>query len=365
MGRCPAFFSLTYMNQFRSRSSSVVPRRSGRTRRPIQRILQIHGLLVAQRFPNCSTLAREIEVTPKTIQRDLNFMRDEMSLPLEYHEREHGYFYTKPVTDFPLLQLSRRDMLALFLARRALEPLHGTRLEKLLAESFEKIAEAATGTVAFRWTELDAAFSVKTSGVVSADLELFSTLLDAVLERREVVFEYLKLGATRAERRQVRPYHIGRVDQGWYLTAHDPARGAERTFALPRIKHLTILKTRFTVPPDFDASSHLAGGFGVWSYSAEDSMKQVIRLQFTDYAARVVAERQWHPSQELITKKDGSIEMRLQVSGWEELMRWILSWGRHAQVIEPAELYTRVQEEIQHMAHLYQAPMNAPSSQSP
>lgn len=341
------------MNKHRSRSSSATSRRTGHTRRPIQRILQIHGLLVANRFPNCRTLAREIEVTPKTIQRDLNFMRDEMSLPLEYHEREHGYFYTKPVTEFPLLQLSRTDMLALFLARRALEPLQGTRLEKLLAESFEKISEAATGTVSFRWTELDAAFSVKTSGVVSADVELFSTLLDAVLERREVVFDYLKLGATRAERRQVRPYHIGRVDQGWYLTAHDPARGAERTFALPRIQHLTMLKTRFAPPPNFDAARHLGGGFGVWSYSAEDSVKQVVRLRFTGYAARVVGERHWHASQELIPKKDGSLELRLQVTGWEELMRWILSWGRHAQVIEPQQLRVRIQDEIEHMAHLY------------
>ncbi|RBP38122.1 putative DNA-binding transcriptional regulator YafY [Roseimicrobium gellanilyticum] len=300
------------MNQFRSRSSAATSRRVGRTRRPIQRILQIHGLLIAKRFPNCSTLAREIEVTPKTIQRDLNFMRDEMSLPLEYHEREHGYFYTTPVTEFPLLQLSRRDMLALFLARRALEPLHGTRLEKLLAESFEKIAEAATGTVSFRWTELDAAFSVKTTGVVAADLEFFSTLLDAVLERREVTFDYLKLGATRPEQRKVRPYHIGRVEQGWYLTAYDLARRAERTFALPRMRHLTLLKTRFAPPADFDAAKHLAGGFGVWSYELEGRKQEMVRLLFTGYAARVVAERQWHPSQEIVAKKDGSIEFRLQ-----------------------------------------------------
>jgi predicted DNA-binding transcriptional regulator YafY len=352
------------MNQFRSRASSATSRRTGRTRRPIQRILQIHGLLVAQRFPNCSTLAREIEVTPKTIQRDLNFMRDEMSLPVEYHEREHGYFYTKPVTEFPLLQLSRRDMLALFLARRALEPIEGTRLEKLLAESFEKIAEAATGTVTFRWTELDAAFSVKTSGVVPADLELFSTLLDAVLEQREVSFDYVKLGATRPEQRKVRPYHVGRVEQGWYLIAHDLARRAVRTFALPRIQHLTLLKTRFTVPPDFDAAKHLAGGFGVWSYSEEGRMQQVVTLRFTGYAARVVAERQWHPSQELTTKKDGSLEMRLQVSGWEELMRWILSWGRHARVLEPAALRSRVEDEVRQMAGLHPVQADRPSPNS-
>lgn len=340
------------MNHFRLRSGSF-PRRTGHTRRPIQRILQIHGFLVAQRFPNCTTLAREIEVTPKTIQRDLNFMRDEMCLPLAYHEREHGYFYTKPVTEFPLLQLSRRDMLALFLARRALEPLQGTRLERLLGESFEKISEAATGTVSFRWTELDAAFSVKTTGVVAADLELFSTLLDAVLERREVTFTYLKLGATREEQRQVRPYHIGRVEQGWYLYGHDLARRKYRTFALPRIRQLVLLKQHFELPPDFDLQEHLGANFGVWSYQEETRKQEIITLRFTGYAARVVAERQWHPSQELTTRKDGSLEMRLQVSGWEELMRWILSWGRHAEVLAPTALRTHIHHEAREVARIH------------
>lgn len=314
---------------------------------------QIHQVLVANRFPNCRTLAKEIEVTPKTIQRDLNFMRDDMCLPLEYHEREHGYFYAKPVTEFPLLHLSKRDMLALYLARRALEPMHGTRLEKLLAESFEKITEAATGSVSFRWTELDAAFSVRSAGVVAADLERFSTLLDAVLERREVAFDYLKLGATRPERRQVRPYHIGIIDHGWYLIAHDPARRAERTFALPRLGNLVMLKKRFAADAGFDLRRHLGGGFGVWSYDRQDRPSQMVRLRFTGYAARVVAEREWHPTQEFTKRKDGGLEMRLQVCGWEELTRWILSWGRHAEVLKPAELRKRVAEEVRHLAPLY------------
>src|SRR5436190_15138771 len=102
-------------------------RREGRTRRPMLRIMHIHEVLLSQRYPNCNTLAQEIEVDRKTIQRDISYMRDEMRLPLEYHQIEHGYYYTKPVTDFPLLHLSRQDLLALFLARKALDPLRGSR----------------------------------------------------------------------------------------------------------------------------------------------------------------------------------------------------------------------------------------------
>lgn len=87
------------------------------------RVLEIHKTVRAARYPNCSTLAKEIEVTPKTIQRDINFMRDQLGLPLEYHSTKHGYYYTQEVHEFPLLQLSRNNLVALFLARHTLEPL--------------------------------------------------------------------------------------------------------------------------------------------------------------------------------------------------------------------------------------------------
>ena len=90
------------------------------------RVFEIHRLVRSGRFPNCSTLAQEIEVTAKTIQRDISFMRDQLGMPLEYDAIRHGYHYTQEVSEFPLLQLSRNDLVALFLARHALDPLRGT-----------------------------------------------------------------------------------------------------------------------------------------------------------------------------------------------------------------------------------------------
>ncbi len=110
--------------------------RSGVSRPALWRVLEIHKIILAGRYPNCSTLAAEIEVTPKTIQRDMSFMRDQLGMPLEYDQVRHGYHYTREVHEFPLLHLSRNDLVALFLARHALEPVRGTRLERMLAETF-------------------------------------------------------------------------------------------------------------------------------------------------------------------------------------------------------------------------------------
>jgi len=67
------------------------------------RVLETHKFVQTGKHPNCSTLAAEIEVTPKPIQRDITFMRDQLDLPLEYDQLEHGYYYMQAVHEFPML----------------------------------------------------------------------------------------------------------------------------------------------------------------------------------------------------------------------------------------------------------------------
>jgi proteasome accessory factor B len=163
-----------------------------------------------------------------------------------------------------------------------------------------------------------------------------------------VSFEYHKLTGNKPEQRTVHPYHVGQIEHGWYLLAYDPARKAVRTFALQRITHLTMLKTKFVRDPRFNARDHLGGGFGVWSYAGEEKRKHEVHIRFEGYAARIVGERQWHLTQAIRKlKADGSvIEFQADLSGLEEITRWVLSWGSKAKVLGPPELKKRVQEEL-------------------
>jgi proteasome accessory factor B len=314
------------------------------------RVSEIHRLIRQGRRPNCSTLAREIEVTAKTIQRDICFMRDQLNMPLEYDPVRHGYFYSEEVSDFPSMRLSRHELVALFLARQALEPMRGTKLQKVLSESFRRIAQSCSGELSVSWEDFDEAFSVKAAGAVAADVTLFSDLMEAVQKRREVSFLYRKPNEREAALRQVRPHHVGQVDHGWYLVGWDQGRKAMRTFALQRIEQLKVLSKRFERETGFDARQYFGAGFGVWSYGEGDRAHHV-RLRFHDYAARFVAERQWHSSQKLsLLKEDGSeLLFEAWLGGLEELTRWVLSWGSKVEVLGPVQLRQRVQAELKAM----------------
>ena len=81
--------------------------RQARSERPahrarrLERMLRIHQALQSGSYPNATTLARQLEVSTKSIHRDLEFMRDRLELPIEYDGSRFGYFYTEPVRPFP------------------------------------------------------------------------------------------------------------------------------------------------------------------------------------------------------------------------------------------------------------------------
>ena len=335
-------------------SKSTKPRsRLGVSRVAEWRVGRIIGIIASGKYPNCQTLAREIEVSPKTIQRDLDHMRNLKNLPLEYDPQRRGFYFTQPVHAFAPMQLSRGELVALFVAQKALEPLRGMRLQRLVAESVHKIAAACPESVTLHWQELDEAYSVKATGVIAADTALFESLLRAVMNHREVRFEYQKLGGRRREVRHVQPYHVGQLQNGWYLIAHDLERGEMRKFALQRMSGLEVLKAKFERDAGFSLREYLSSGFGVWSYGPE-ARRCRVRIRFTDWAARVVAERHWHPSQSIqALQADGSeIEFCAELAGLEEVTRWVLGWGRQARVLEPEALRRRVLRELDDMVRL-------------
>lgn len=189
--------------------------RDGRTRRPIQRIYEIHSRIRSGDLPNCSTLAQALEVDRKTIQRDITFMRDAMGLPLVYCDELHGYRYDGDVSDFPVFQISAEELATLFFTRTALQGIRGTRLADALSAAFAKITRGLLGQIQFTWSDLDEAFSHKSVQQDPSLIKPFGQIAKAILDQSETVFHYRKLEGEKAEPRRVQPLHLGEVEGGW------------------------------------------------------------------------------------------------------------------------------------------------------
>jgi proteasome accessory factor B len=319
------------------------------SRPPLERMMQIHARLKDRHFPNCRKVAEQLEVSPKTIQRDIDFMRYRLGLPIDYDPLRFGFYYSEPVTSFPNIEVSEGEITALFVAQKALAQYKGTPFEQPLRTAFRKITDGLTDRVSFSWSELDNVISFRSAGASPADLELFEDVSKAVLRSVEISFDYRKLRSQDYEARIVQPYHLASVENQWYLFGHDLDRRQLRTFALPRMRKIRLTNKRFHRPPDFSIAKILRGSFGAHS----GKRKYRIKLQFDPFAARLVAERTWHESQRIHSKRDGSIILEIELTGLEEIERWILSWGSHVRVLAPAELIEVVGDAAESVTKLY------------
>ena len=240
---------------------------------------------------------------------------------------------------FPSVQISEGELVALFVARRALEQYRGTTFAKPLRAAFERLTAALPEQIGFGWEELDGAMSFRagTAGRGTADVEAFKIVSQAVLRREELEFDYRKPAlpaGQRAERRRVQGLHLGCFDNQWYLIGQDLVRRGTRTFVLGRMSAVRNMKKRFVPPSSFNLERLLAGSFGVFSGLPTER----VRLRFSPQVAGFVREREWHPSQKVEECDGGEVELQLEIGVSPEVERWVLGWGNDVQVLGPTTL---------------------------
>ncbi len=319
------------------------------TRPPWERMMQIHERIKANRYPNCTKIAKEVEVSTRTIKRDIDFMKYRLNLPIEYDNKRYGFYYTKTVENFPGLPVTEAEVFALLVAHKAIAQYQGTPYEKPLDAAFRKLTGQLGTQAKFTLGNLDEALSFRPFAPGDADLEIFQILTRALQEQRAVTFDYKNLGAQNYQARHVHPYHLACIQNHWYLFAFDVTRKAMRTFVLSRLRDLELTKEKFKPDAKFDPDEYLKGSFTV--FKGKEDYEVVI--EFDVWATDLIRGRKWHASQTFSELPNGTSRLTMRLNNIEEMEQWVLSWGLHATVIRPAELSKRLRNTIAGLAARY------------
>jgi predicted DNA-binding transcriptional regulator YafY len=313
---------------------------------PLARMELIYRAIKTQRRPNCSSLAQKLEVSAKTVQRDIDYMRYQLNLPIEYDKERHGFYFTEQVTHFPAVHVTESELVALLVARKAVEQYANTPFQKPLTEAFQKLTAGLDGQISFNWHEFEQTFDIRPIGVSKQNLAVFEVVAAALRENRELELQYRKLEATRPELRRVQPYSLVCVENQWYLRAWDLVRRDLRTFHLGRVLRAKKLPHHFKRPIGFDVNEALLDSIGVFVGTPPEN----IVLRFSGWAATVAAERTWHSSQSIRTRDDETVEIKLNVAVNPEFERWLWSWGDVVEIISPIALRDKIRAAHQRAA---------------
>ncbi len=214
-----------------------------------------------------------------------------------------------------------------------------------LRTAFQKL-QAATNSpgskVSISWEDLDSAISFRHFDAYLPDAKIFTETTKAIQKEEVLEFDYKKLDANAYEKRTVEPWHLACVSGQWYLLGYDQIREARRIFVLARMQNVSASKRGFSGrrPGDAEIQKLFQNSFKIWQ--SEDKKLQQIVLYFSGRPAQLVRERNWHPSQRIQELADGTLELRLKLNSLEEILPWVLSWGRDCKVLSPAKLQKKV-----------------------
>jgi predicted DNA-binding transcriptional regulator YafY len=333
------------------RRAKANSRRSDRERiTHVERIFWIDYELRAQRFPNATTIAAHFEISSKTAQRTLDYMRDRLRLPLEYSAAHRGWHYTEPVYGLPAVEMTEGELVAILLAEKLARQYRGTAIGQQVEEAFAKVLRAVTNVISVDLNALAEAHSFEAAATSELDHDLFRRLGRAAIERRRIEMTYFTATTGKISRRRADPLHLRNYLGEWYLIAWDHLRSEVRDFHIGRIRELAVTDEHFNWPAGFDLEDYLNSGFGMIR-GAEPAEVEIV---FDEYQARWMRERgKFHPTEEREELPDGGLKLRMRVTALDGVKRFVMQYGAHARVIGPEALREAIREEGKKMQEMY------------
>jgi len=297
------------------------------------RLLRLLSLLQARRDWPGDELARRLEISGRTVRRDIERLR-ELGYPVEATTGPDGGYRLEAGTAMPPLLLDDDEAVAIAVGLRTATLASVTGIEETSVRALVKLEQVLPPRLRRRVNALGTATATLSQPASGAqvDAEALTLIAGACRDKERLRFGYRARDGSES-RRKVEPLSLVHLGRRWYLVAWDCDRDDWRTFRLDRIDRVPTAGGRFTPRelPGGDPAKYVADNrsAAVYRYRAE----VVLRAP----AEEITARWQWAAGQvEPIDSR--SCLYRTSDDSLEWLALRIGFMGVDFEVREPAEL---------------------------
>lgn len=298
----------------------------------LARVLRVLQLIQGRTCYDAAAIARELEVSERTVYRDLTVL-ELAGIPWLFDKTRQGYT-VRPDFRFPTLNLTEDEILGQATAT-VLTQAAGLDVTPGAKPTTEKLA--ATSDKAERiLCEAQELIEVLDLKLVDhrQHREFLRTVQWSLLERKQLTGLYASPYEPQPVKLTLHPYRLALVKACWYVIGRPADTDQPQTFRVTRFKSLRMLDEPAQVPKDFDLRVYFGNAWAVY----RGDVTYDIELLFTQDAADVVTETTWHHTQQVCRNKDGSVTLTFRVDGLNEIVRLVLGWGGRVKVVRPQEL---------------------------
>jgi predicted DNA-binding transcriptional regulator YafY len=314
-----------------------------------ERFYKIEMLIRNRGGVSFQTLRDELEVSPATLKRDLQYLRERMDAPIVYHRGEDAYrFAPASVTraashELPGVWFSESEIHALLTMHELIAALDA---DGVLARHLQPMLDKLNGMLGA--TALEARQMMRRVRILSAasrpvPSRHFEIVGSALQSRHRLGLRYFTRSKGTRSDRVVSPQRMVYYRGTWYLDAWCHRAEGLRRFALDAIEQATVLAQRAKEVAMKTVEGELDGGYGIFSGKAQRSATLVFDAQ----AARWVANETWHLEQQGRWLGDGRYELRLPYGDDTELVMDVLRYAGQVDVVADASLRAAVKARLE------------------
>jgi predicted DNA-binding transcriptional regulator YafY len=307
------------------------------------RVLRLLALLQRRRNWNAEQVADELDVTPRTVRRDIGRLR-ELGYPIMTVLGAGGGYRLEAGATLPPLMFDSDEAVAVMVALRDAVASTATatgaatgegalsafdKLHRVMPPRLQPLVDALLAHTSS--LDLGAAIGPSTGPIDTPTLVL---LIHACRDRRQLQCRYRRYSGE-TENRQLEPLHLVRTMGHWYLIAYSLEAAAWRTFRVDRISEAEITdKPSYPRKAPADdlheyVTAQLAAGW--------QQVTGTVRV----YAPRTRVDPWVKPAWGTVTEETAdTCIVNAGADSYPAMARWLLLIGSHLTVLEPAELRT-------------------------
>jgi predicted DNA-binding transcriptional regulator YafY len=304
------------------------------------RLLRLLSLFQGRRYWSGHDLSARLEVTSRTLRRDVDKLRT-LGYPIHSTCGAEGGYQLGAGSMMPPLLLDDDEAVAVALGLRYAAGGSVEGVEETSVRALTKIEQILPARLARRVAALQSAIVMPARMESAVDARMLSMIAGACRDLEMLRFRYSDRGGV-ASTRSVEPHRLVNTGRRWYLVAWDADRAAWRTFRVDRIQARVTIGSRFAPrdPPSADLAAYVTRGASAPTCGAR------IKL-FA--AADVVAER-IPPGIGVLEPIDGqSCFFEVGASSYERLAMHLVFLGVDFELSGPSELV----EEVGRLAERY------------
>ena len=186
-----------------------------RSKTQAARLLALDKLLRDNQYPNCTSFAATWEVSTKTIQRDIDFLKDQMGAPIKYDALHRGFYYTEPTFMLPAVQMNEGELAALLMGTKMLEAFQGTPMAEKLTAVFDKLSALLPDNITVRPEELFTRFSFTAPPAMPISSNVWKNVVQGLENGQMLEIRYKNWRGEATHR--VAPVHLANLQGDWYL----------------------------------------------------------------------------------------------------------------------------------------------------